>query len=421
MTGPITLMTVGSRGDVQPFVALALELLRRGYGVRLAAPAEARPLVEELGVPFFPLEAHYTDLAQSERGQAAIAGHWREVASLLAEVREQTRALLDSAQRAAQGSRALVFHPKALAGRHLAEALGVPAWLMLPAPLLLPTREFAAPATVAEAGPLNPLTYLPLRLAEGPLRSVVGAWRQELGLTDRTYRLDPRYAGGRLLPILHAYSRQLVPVPRDWHWSAGAPVTGFWRLPGSAEPELSAELQRFLEAGPAPVVFGFGSMGPGESPQGLVSLAHSVLRRLEEGVGQAGRKWRGVVLGVPGHLSTEQVFAAPAAPHGRLFARACASVHHGGAGTVAAAVHAGLPSVAVPHGMDQPFWARQLERLDVGRSVPRRQLSAAALAQALSAVMALPTVQRAHTLGTLLELECGVEVAADRIQFALSR
>lgn len=158
MTGPITLMTVGSRGDVQPFVALALELLRRGYGVRLAAPAEARPLVEELGVPFFPLEAHYTGLAQSERGQAAIAGHWREVASLLAEVREQTRALLDSAQRAAQGSGALVFHPKALAGRHLAEALGVPAWLMLPAPLLLPTREFAAPATVAEARAASPPT-----------------------------------------------------------------------------------------------------------------------------------------------------------------------------------------------------------------------------------------------------------------------
>ncbi|WP_309572007.1 glycosyltransferase, partial [Deinococcus sp.] len=226
----LTLLTVGSRGDVQPFIALALELMGRGHAVKLAAPNDLRDLVETFGVPFAPLRAEYLELAGSPEGQAAVRGDPRAAMKLLREVvLPGTRGLLDDARAAAEGADALVFHPKALAGRHLAEWLDIPGWLFVPAPLLVPTRAFALPGTVGGSlGPLNRLTYALAPLAEAPLRGEISQWRETLGL-NRRFSSQSRRAGDRILPVLHAYSALLCPAPADW--DAGAHITGFWSLP----------------------------------------------------------------------------------------------------------------------------------------------------------------------------------------------
>lgn len=400
----VALLTVGTRGDVQPFVALALELARRGHEVTLAAPTDARDLVEGFGLSYAPLRADALDLARSDEGRAAIAGNPLAIAKLLRDVvLPGMRALLDDGRAAARGADALVFHPKALSGRHLAEALGVPAWVVATAPLLVPTRAFPAPATVTrDLGPLNRATYALAGLAEAPLARVLGAWRRDLGLPARPVR-NLRAAGTRVLPVLHAHSRHLRPAPPDW--DAGAAVTGFWTVPADRLPALDPALDAFLEDGDPPVVLGFGSMGvrdPGETAR----TAAAALRAL-------GR--RGVLLGLP-HPGGDDLFAAPGAPHAHLFPRAAATVHHGGAGTTAASLLAGVPTVLAPHGLDQPFWAARVEEVGAGASFPFRRLDAGRLRAALERALASDVRARASAIGALMRAEGGVEDAADRIE-----
>lgn len=399
----LCLLTVGSRGDVQPFAALALELSRRGHTVTLAAPTDLRGLVERFGVSFAPLRADYLELASSPQGQAAVRGDPRAALRLMREVvRPGARQLLQDAHAAAAGADALVFHPKALAGRHLAEWLGVPAWVFAPAPLLVPTRTFAAAGTAtASLGPLNRLTYALAPLAEAPLRAEIRAWRESLGLSS-DFSSNPRRAGTRTLPVLHAYSRLLSPAPADW--DAGAHVTGFWTLSPEAEPPLSPEVTAFLDAGPPPVSVGFGSMGVRDGGH-LARQVAGALRRV-------GR--RGVLLGLP-PVDGDDMLSVPGAPHGRLFPRVAATVHHGGAGTTAAGLRAGVPALPVPHGLDQPFWAARVREAGVGVGLPLKRLNTDTLGTALKTVLE-PEVQRcASVLETLLRAENGAARAADLI------
>ncbi len=395
----VSLVTVGSRGDVEPFVALALALRGLGAEATVAAPADTRGLVEGFGVPYAPLSAEFLTMAQTDEGRRAVAGDPRAGVRLLGEVRRGTARLLREVQAAAEGADRLVFHPKALAGRHLAEAWGVPAWVATAVPLLVPTRAFPAPATVGrDLGPLNRATYALASAAEGMFAREVGAWRAELGLPPKARR-GVRSAGERTLPVLHAHSRHLVPTPPDW--DDGCLVTGAWRVPTDRLPTLAPEVAAFLAAGPPPVVVGFGSMGV-EDPDALARLAAAAVRAV-------GR--RGVLVGLP-TVPGDDVLSVASAPFGRLFPRSAATVHHGGAGTTAASLLAGVPTVVVPHGMDQPFWADRVVAAGVGARTSLKGLTAGRLAGALASALEPSVSGRARHLGALMGTEGGAERAA---------
>lgn len=398
----ISLLTAGTRGDVEPMVALALVLAERGAEVSLAAPTDLRAFVEGFGVRYAPLRADFLTRAQTPEGIAALKGDPRAGLRLLREVRPAMRQVLDDARAAAEGADRIVFHPKALAGRHLAEAWGIPGWVFAAVPLVCPTRAFPAPATVPfDLGPLNRATYALASAAEGMFAREVTDWRSGLGLASKARR-GVRMAGERRLPVLHAHSRHLVPRPDDW--DADAHVTGFWTIPGEHLPPLAPELEDFLAAGEPPVVVGFGSMG--------VARADAVARLATEAVRRVGR--RGVLVGLP-EVPGEDVISVPGAPFGRLFPRCAATVHHGGAGTTGASLLAGRPTVVAPHGIDQPFWARRVEEAGAGVRVGLRGLSAERLAAALERVLRAEVVARAAGLGEAMRAERGAEAAAELI------
>jgi UDP:flavonoid glycosyltransferase YjiC (YdhE family) len=193
-----------------------------------------------------------------------------------------------------------------------------------------------------------------------------------------------------------------VPTPADW--DASSHVTGYWFLPRQPDWQPPAELLAFLERGPAPVYVGFGSM-PSQD-------AERKTRLVLDAVAQSGQRailatgWGGLAQA----SAPPGVFVLDSAPHDWLFERCAAVVHHGGAGTTAAGLRAGKPSVICPFFGDQPFWGRRVHALGAGpQPIPQKKLTAAALAGAMRAAATDPGMAgRAAALGEGIRQEDGV-------------
>jgi sterol 3beta-glucosyltransferase len=414
----ITILTVGSRGDVQPYIALGLGLQAAGHRVTLATNTTFADFVSEHGLPYVPLRADYLELAQTRAGRQALSSGGGKLA-LMKQVMPLLRRILDDAWEAVQAHtpEALVYHPKVLAGYHLAEKLGVPGFVSLPAPILSPTRAFPNPVLLAGrslGGPLNALTYtLLLPLMTAPYSRMVNAWRREtLGLSPRGAFASELARDGRPVPVLYAFSPHVVPVPPDW--PATTVATGYWFLHRRADWQPPRALADFIEAGPPPVYVGFGSMTVAD-PAALTRLVLEALR-------QAGL--RGVLAAGWGGLQREalpgDVFALEAAPHDWLFPRMAAVVHHGGAGTTAASLRAGRPTIVCPFFGDQAFWGERVFALGAGpRPIAQKALTAEKLAAALRAAAGEPRLaRRAADLAQMLQAERGVDRAAEVISRA---
>jgi sterol 3beta-glucosyltransferase len=405
----ITLLTVGTRGDVQPFIALGLGLQRAGYAVTVATSERFAAFVQAYGLAFAPLSAEFLELASTTGGKKALAG--KGSLGLLKQAMPLLRRMLDSTGPAiAPATAAIVYHPKVLAGYHLAEKLGIPAFVGFGIPALSPTRKFANPLlTTRNLGPgLNRLTYRLFAWAStAPYRSMINHWRREK-LDLPPYKNDT-WLRGQPVPILYSYSARVVPTPLDW--DSSATVTGYWVLDQAKTWQPPAELVSFLEAGPPPVYVGFGSMPTQDRERTTATVLEAVRQTGQRAVLATGAG------GLTAPAASRSVFALEAAPHDWLFPQMSAVVHHGGAGTTAAGLLAGKPSVICPSFGDQPFWGKRVAALGVGPApIPQARLSAETLAKAIQYAVADEAVQkRARTLGTQLRMEAGVKSAVQVI------
>lgn len=419
MNAPVIFLANGTRGDVQPYIALALGLRSAGVPVRIVTHQRYSDLAVERGLPCQVMEDDPTDLLIRPGGQRALAladslsGSLRATLAYIREARPLYRRMLSNAYQACQGSRLIIAGLPATWGAHIAEALGVPVvWAFLQ-PF---ARTRSHPSALWPFRPpgltwLNPLTQ---RLVEQatwqPWRALIDQWRTvELrlprapfwGIYDRLY--SPQALA------LYGYSPLVSPPPPDW--PSGHVVTGYWFLdpnPGWSPP---AGLQEFLEAGEPPVYLGFGSPGTLHPEQ----TGRLVLDALQV----AGLR---AVLAMPdmalaGSPLPSWVYPSLDAPHAWLFPRIAAAAHHGGAGTSGAALRAGIPSLALPMAVDQFFWGRRVAELGAGpRPLPRRSLTANALAEHLALAVREPTYRsRARELAAVLSTENGVSRAVERI------
>jgi sterol 3beta-glucosyltransferase len=219
-----------------------------------------------------------------------------------------------------------------------------------------------------------------------------------------------RRSNERPTPILYGFSPSVIPKPADW--GQHVHVTGYWSLDDAPDWEPPAELARFLEAGPPPVFVGFGSVISREARE----LTEIVVAALSE----AGQ--RGVLLsgwgGLGGADPSGQVCQIETAPFDWLFPRTAAVVHHGGIGTTAAGLRAGVPTVVVPFTADQPFWGRRVHLLGAGpRPIPRKRLTVQNLVEAVRLVVSDETMRgRSRALGERLSAEDGVARAIEVIE-----
>lgn len=423
----VLLLTIGTRGDVQPYVALAHGLQRAGHTATVATSPRYRDLLSARGLGFAPLSDDLVALVETPEGRAAIAATTNLVAGLRTVVRlaRQTRQIQRDLVRdgwaAAEAVRphVIVCHPKMAAGLWYGEKLGVPAVLAPLFPTFLPTAAFPHPGfPPLSLGPLtgvyHRLTYrLVLTAASRVSARYFGPWRAAHGLPPLGWGDDLLHrADGTRVPLLHAWSPHVVPPPADWP-DAGVATTGFWFVDDATEDWTPPDdLAAFLDAGPPPVYVGFGSMA-GADPAATTRTVLAALRRT--GLrGVLTRGWGGLdAADVP-----PSVHVLDRAPHAWLFPRCAAVVHHGGAGTTAAGLRAGRPTVVCPFFGDQPFWGRRVEALGAGPPpVPQKRLTPARLAAALHRATTDASLRAAaRHAGEHLRREDGVTRAVDALE-----
>lgn len=400
-----------------PYLALGRGLRAAGHGVRVATYETFAPLVAQAGLDYHPIHGDVQAIIGGLAGERLLtAGQ-----NVLVQIRmiERTFGRLadsvgrDMAMSSLRDTEAMLAQtPGALYAYDLAECLSIPLIALAVMPLA-PTRRFPMVGFPAWTGRLPGFSRLSYTLAEQLVwqvfRAAINRYRRALGLRPQRWRGYFRAMEARPVPVINGISSSVLPRPNDW--PAHVHLAGYWfpRDDPWCPPEA---LCRFLEAGPPPVFLGFGSMPLRDRAQATNRLLEALRLTGQRGVLLAG--WGGL-----GQTELpEDVFRLDYAPFDWLFPRMRAVVHHGGSGTTAMGLRAGVPSILAPFAFDQFFWGARVAELGVGpRPVPYARLTARALAAGITAAVHDAGLrQRAARLGEQIVAEDGVARAVDLIE-----
>ena len=408
----ITLLTYGSRGDVQPFVALALGLQKAGHTVRLVAPHRFSDFAAQHGIPFVSLAG------DPEKMSAFLNNSGRNIFSMVKAMADYVFSIASPVARTAFAACAdadLIVHSFlfTVGGHSLARKMGIPDVSVQTFPIFAPTHAFPMVALPdVAAGGLSYFThwlaiqifwrvgnmgFRQLRAAEPDLSDLKLLWPFDSSRPIRT-------------PLLFAYSPTVLPQPDDWT-APHIHITGYYFLEALETYRPSQELVDFLTAGEAPVCVTFGSMVNRKSER-IEAIVRAALAQTRQ---------RGIILtGWGGRKPAEHakdLFYLDSAPHDWLFPRCKSVIHHGGAGTTAAGLRAGIPNIVIPHGIDQPFWGKCVAAIGAGPApIDLRKLSVESLTAAFTKANGAACRVRAQETGRLIRAEDGVGRAVRLIE-----
>ena len=406
----VSLLTYGSRGDVQPFIPLSLSLMDRGHIVKLAAPYRFKNLVEEKGIQFTPLAGEPEDL--SRRFNDAGNNFIRMVVDMLehaieigADVLRQTEEMCLDAD--------LIIHTfsHAVGSHTIAREKNIPDIHIQTFPMFTPTGDYPNVTLPDWKIPrLNRLTHIvSQKITWWGSRYGFELVRRRAGLPKRKLywpfekdRLRPQ------TPILCAWSPSVLPPSRDW--SPHVRVTGWYFSDSNEVYSPPHDLQVFLESGEPPVCITFGSM--------INRKEETIDRIVRDSLDRTGN--RGIFLSGWSrvqHSSSEKILYLDAVPHDWLLPKCSMVVHHGGAGTTSAGLRAGIPNIVIPFTADQPFWGRRVHDLGMGpRPIHVKQLSTMKLTQVIQEAESNTFRARAAVMGRKIRSETGTENAVDFIE-----
>ena len=447
----IVIQIVGSRGDVQPFVALG-QVLKNKYNhrVRIATHPVFRDFVTENGLEFFSIGGDPAelmafmvknpglmpgmdsiksgDIGNRRKGiYEMITGCWRscieagdgtgvKVFDDNADAQSFTSVLPapDPSLRPFVAD-VIIANPPSFAHVHIAEKLGIPLHLMFTMPWS-PTQAFPHPlaniiSSNADPNMANFVSYalVDMMTWQG-LGDVINKFRERsLGLEPISIMWAPGMASRLRIPWTYCWSPALIPKPKDW--GNYIDISGFYFLNLATNYTPPADLAAFLEAGPPPVYIGFGSI--------VVDDPNAMTKMIFEAVKKTGQRalvskgWGGLgadELGIP-----EGVFMLGNCPHDWLFPRVSCVVHHGGAGTTATGISAGKPTVVVPFFGDQPFWGAMCARAGAGpMPIAYKHLTADKLTSQIQEALKPESLERAKELSTQIHRENGTETGAEQ-------
>ncbi len=414
----LAIIALGSRGDVQPYIALGRGLREAGHDVRLVTHQNFEELVTSHGLEFWPARGNVQDVAESEEMKQLLEkGNFIAITRYTAQQAEGAAVhWAKDGLAACQGVDLIIAGLGGLfIGIALAEKLGIPILQAYLVPFS-PTMDFPGPLLPQNlahlGGAFNRLSYRLIRqLMWMGFRSADSRSRQKvLGLPPAPFAGPYDSVHTKGLPVLYGFSPSVIPAPSDW--TKDAHVTGFWFLDSAENWAPPSDLVNFLQAGPPPLYIGFGSMS-NRKPEETADL---VLQALSN-TGQ-----RAVLLSGWGGLHKanlpDSVFMIDSVPHAWLFPRVAAVVHHGGAGTTAAGLRAGVPSIVIPFFADQPFWGHTVSKLGVGPvPIPRKKLTVERLTHAIQETVSNQNMRRrAADLGGRIQSEDGIGRAVEIIQ-----
>ncbi|RDA86396.1 hypothetical protein CP532_6471 [Ophiocordyceps camponoti-leonardi (nom. inval.)] len=446
----IVVQIVGSRGDVQPFVALG-KILKEEYGhrVRIATHATFRSFVLDSGLEFFDIGGDPAELmafmvkhpglmpgfdaiksgeiSKRRKGiQDILLGCWRSCIEpgdgsgppLKPHPRNEPfdhlAGLPGDGTLEPFVADVIIANPPSFAHVHVAEKLGIPLHMMFTMPWS-PTRAFPHPladvlSSNADDGMTNNLTYTLVEMMTWQgLGDVINRFREKaLDLPPLSFIFAPGLLTRLKVPYTYCWSPALIPKPNDW--GNKIDISGFFFLDLASTFRPEPALRAFLDAGPPPVYIGFGSI--------VVDDPDAMTRMIFDAVRQSGvralvsKGWGG--LGADDVGLPEGVYMLGNVPHDWLFQHVSCVVHHGGAGTTAAGIKAGKPTFVVPFFGDQPFWGAMVAKAEAGPEPIRyKDLTAEKLSEALRFCLRPETKEKARQLGQRIREERGTKAGGE--------
>jgi UDP:flavonoid glycosyltransferase YjiC (YdhE family) len=427
----VVIQVVGSRGDVQPFIALGKVLKERyGHRVRLATHPTFKQFVQENGLEFFSIGGDPSRLMAFMSKNPSLVPGFRsllsgDISQRRKDVSEYIQGCWRSCYRAGDGTPgsenasrpfvadAIIANPPSFAHIHCAEKLGVPLHIMFTMPYS-PTQAFPHPLANVQSSNIDPrlTNYVSYAMIEvlvwQGLGDIINRFRVKLlGLEPVGLMWAPGMLDRLKVPHTYCWSSALIPKPHDW--ADHITISGSYLL-GSGDYTPSPKLQAFLDANPPPVYVGFGSIVL-DDPRAMTELMFEVSR-------QTGQRLLlfeslGGMEAVDSDCIPDTVFMLGNAPHDWLFQHVSCVVHHGGAGTTMAGIAAGRPTVVVPFFGDQAFWGAMIARAGAGPTpIPQKQLTAERLVEAIDFCLRPETLERAKELALRTAAERGSDTGA---------
>lgn len=402
----ITMLATGSRGDVQPFVALGYGLRQRGHEICVVSNSHFENWIRRYGLDFRAINWDAQASLQSKDGQGMIAGR---ILDTFRYITQESPRIYAQVQKdswlACQDAENLIYSLISPWGYDIAEALGIPG---IPGALhpMFPTKVFPTqffPFNLG--GRLNLLTH---NIAEWLLWQIMRKpsklFRRDIldlppiGLTNTLFTV----LRDQKNPLFCAISPRVIAKPLDW--PDYIHMTGYWFLDAPPDWHPSSELVEFIQYGLPPVYIGFGSMANRDAKQMTQFVVEALKISGQRGILASG--WGGLDVSE----RSDDIFFLEETPHDWLFPQMAAVVHHGGAGTTAAGLRAGVPSIIIPHMQDQPYWGRRIHELGVGpKPISRKKVTAEKLANAITqAVHDQDIRQCARELGEQIRTETGI-------------
>ncbi|CAG7978130.1 unnamed protein product [Penicillium nalgiovense] len=414
----IVIQVVGSRGDVQPFIALGNELTQYGHRVRLATHDVFEDFVRDSGLEFYPIGGDPAELmAYMVKSTGLIPSMESLRTGEIRRKRIMIREMLDGCWSSCIEpdmvtnhpfvADAIIANPPSFAHVHCAQALSIPVHLMFTMPWST-TKSFPHPlanmnAEDAQSSLKNQVSYDIVNwLTWQGVGDVINGWRKDLDLDEVATFEGPRLAELLKVPFTYCWSPALVPKPVDW--PSHVDVCGFFfRDPPQFEPPL--DLQAFLSSGPPPIYIGFGSIVLEDQVEFTATIIEAVNTAGVRAIISKG--WSNL-----SGTNTGKVHFIGDCPHEWLFQHVAAVVHHGGAGTTACGLRNGKPTIIIPFFGDQPFWGTMVAAAGAGPNpIPHKDLSVDILAQGIRYCLTEQANTAASTIATKMGSEIGVQAA----------
>lgn len=414
----ITILCAGSRGDFQPYIALAQELKKLGKDVRITGMRDMEGFIRSYGIDFYSIQADFKTLNVDEKmlKEAQTADNPFKMLLTFNKMKKYGVSIANEYYAACEGSELIIYHPGVTLGYFAAEKLGIPSILASPFPIHK-TKEQTSVIQYGRIKPSPLKNIISYHMLQGMLwlaskDSVKSLWKKEFsGLPKKFGRPYERHTNKKQ-PAVISCSNFVFKKPSDWNENIHQ--YGYWFVEEQDDYTPSKELADFLNSGDKPIYIGFGSVFHTDQKEALSKLIIDALSK-------SGK--RGIICGM-GKFDNlpKNIITIDSIPHSWLFERVAAVCHHGGAGTTAAGFKAGVPSIIIPFANDQHAWAQRANDLGVGsKPIPIKRLISDNLAAAINYALKDRIVENSKILAKNIATENGARDCAKVIVDSLRR
>lgn len=416
----IVITAVGTRGDLQPYIALRLGLKATGNDLLLVSAKNEEEFVKSYGLNFFALDIDIEKLMKSgeTKGMSKGDNPLKFIISHIKGSKEIKKTMVKTQYQiweACQEADIIIYHPGMPLGFFIAKQLGKISILANPFPIIA-TKEY--PSILFYTAPrlgkyFNILTHKILeKVFWAMTRSSIEKFWNEKVKSKMNFSISPiRQQVKSGMPVLNGYSRHLFHQPKDW--ANNIHTTGSWIIEGNTDFTPPANLVSFIKNDEIPIYIGFGSMNNIDNFETILHLIVNALQ-LSKVRAIVSLGWDNLNYSKP---IPENIFLVKSVPHTWLFPQVKLVINHGGAGTTAAGLTDGKPTIVIPHNADQPAWGQRVYELKVGaKPIKKKKLTAKRLAYAISYALQPAIIANATALGLQIKKETGVKNAVKIIE-----